>query len=87
MSGAFYDRNGFLLMAHGTPALVRELQREDSARRERMESQMAVEANTVGGPAKLPATKCTHCEEVIEGGLREYRKHIATCEKAKERKP
>ena len=50
---------------------------------------MAVESKPVGTPADLPAksTKCAHCGAVVHGGLREYRQHLATCAKAKERKP
>lgn len=48
---------------------------------------MAVDSNPTGEPAALPpkATKCAHCNELVPGGLKGYRQHIATCEKAKER--
>lgn len=49
---------------------------------------MAVESKPVGTSADLPNKRqvCAHCDMEVIGGLREYRQHIATCEKAKERK-
>lgn len=87
MGGMYEDGEGNLVGC-GTPQTVGEVERDNAARSERRRRlKMAVESKPVGTPADLPAksTKCAHCREIIEGGLKGYRQHIATCEKAKER--